>query len=114
MTLPLDLRMHTLMRLLSGARWIKRDVIAQRLGWTVRDVRDTASHSHGGILSGPQGLCLIANATPDEIEHSRQILISQARQMIQRAMDIEVWVREFLPQQGTPAVLATIDTVRES
>lgn len=94
--LPLAQRITALTALLDGRRWTKRAELAVSLGWTIRAVRDTASRSGGAILSGPQGLCLTAYASPDEIEHARLILLSQARQMIRRSQEIDQWL-------GTPA-----------
>lgn len=102
MTQPLSARLNTLTACLIGRRWTNRAVLAVELGWTIRAVRDTASQSKGQILSGPKGLCLTVHASAEELEHSRLILLSQARSMIRRALELDAW-------RGTPAGQTAID-----
>ena len=72
--------------------WQKREEVARRLGVSVRDIRDAASHSGGHVLSGQRGLKLTVTATMDELNDATGRLRSQVREMQRRLAETErVW-----------------------
>lgn len=69
--------------------WVKGSTLATRLHTPDRVVRMCASRSEGRVLSGQRGYRLTSQATLDEITHASGWLRSQAREMLQRSMEIE-------------------------
>ena len=68
--------------------WIHRDDLAVELGVSVREIRLMAEASDGLVLSGQKGLCHLAYATNQEVEHAANTLLSQAKTMTERAVRI--------------------------
>lgn len=69
--------------------WVKGATLAARLHTSDRVIRMCASHSKGRVLSGQKGYRLTQDATLDEITHAANWLRSQAREMLQRSMEID-------------------------
>ena len=69
--------------------WLTADIVGVALGWSDRKVRAVASESQGRIISGQKGYCLIEEATVEEANHFVSWMRSQARQMQQRAHEVE-------------------------
>lgn len=100
----LDVRLRDLTLLLElRGRWMKREDLARQLGWSVRIVRDTASHSRGTILSGQRGLILTRLASVADANESRAALISQAKQMLKRAGEIAKVQHELISSRRNGA-----------
>lgn len=84
-----------LMEMLRGRGWMKASEISEITAtcgagpvWSDRKIRAIASESGGRILSSDKGYKLTTDCTPEEERHARERLLSQAKQMQQRAVDI--------------------------
>lgn len=76
-----------LLTALAGRGW--RTAKDLRLeGWTERQLRATAHESGGRVLGGQRGYALTREASDDEADRVERFLLSQARSMQQRAVDI--------------------------
>ena len=70
--------------------WHTAREIAAALELPDRRVRQLAEHSHGLIVSGPgtPGYQHASHCTAEEISHTAETLVSQAKRMIRRAIEI--------------------------
>jgi hypothetical protein len=71
--------------------WVRRACLQQKdmfQGWPERRFRAAASASKGRIIGSARGYCLTALASVSDVEHAERALLSQARQMQQRAVEI--------------------------
>jgi hypothetical protein len=76
-----------LVALLSASgTWLTAREITEQLGWSDRKTRDLASHSSGQIISGNSGYKHTRHATPEELGEFYGRMVSQGKQMIQRAI----------------------------
>ena len=88
-----DLDVRELEALLASAGgWLYAREVLARLGRPVtedgkREIRAIAAECPR-ILSGQRGYCHLRHATPEEIHHAKQWLISQGKQMISRGIAI--------------------------
>jgi hypothetical protein len=86
--------LSTLLAYLRGRGWRTAKEIAAHpeLGFSDRYTRAIAQHSKGQIISGDLGYKYNFDATREEKDEFRQRLISQAKNMIKRAIDADrVW-----------------------
>jgi hypothetical protein len=82
---------NALLTALRFGQWLTASQLAVMLAWTDRKVRDVASRTRGAVISypGSPGYRLFSACSVDEIQHATNALLSQARDMTQRAVDIE-------------------------
>lgn len=78
----------TLAAQLRGQGWLTAKQL-KMYGWTDRHLRAVAHVSHGRVISGQRGYCLLQEATVDEARHAAAWLRHQGRAMIDRAREIE-------------------------
>jgi hypothetical protein len=76
------------LELLLDGDWHKGSWLALRLHTSDRVVRLCADRSGGRVISGQEGYKLTRYATTDEIDHAEAWLLSQARKMTERAVEI--------------------------
>jgi hypothetical protein len=77
------------MDLLSDGAWHRAKALCVACeGLTDRAVRQIAEASRGTIISSVDGYKLTRFATTDEIDHCERWLVSQARKMLDRAVEI--------------------------
>lgn len=75
--------------ILRGGPWMSAKLLTGLMGVDDRTIRAIAAASGGHILSGQQGYRLTVDATPEEVRHAAAWLRHQARQMLERAAQIE-------------------------
>ena len=63
--------------------------LAQELGTDDRTIREASSQSEGRVISGQRGYALAHEMPVREVQHAADWLRSQAKQMTERAMQIE-------------------------
>lgn len=84
-----DQTLPHLLTALDGRGWVKAKTLADELRTNDRVIREAASRSEGRIVSGQKGYCLTAQASVEDVQHAAAWLRSQAKQMTQRAYQIE-------------------------
>lgn len=82
-------RVDELVQALDGDGWKSAKKLAWLLDTDDRTVRAIAAASHGRIISGQKGYCLIEEATVEEANHAASWLRHQAAEMTRRAHQIE-------------------------
>lgn len=73
---------------LSDGQWHLGKSLQRDLGTNERVLRAIADHSHGAVISSEKGYKLTAKATVEEIDHAERRLLSQAKKMQERAVEI--------------------------
>lgn len=96
----LDADLIKLLSWLEGRGWQTAAAIERELGWNDRHSRAVANHSRGHIISGQAGYRLTSEATLEEIQHARDRLHSQAREMDLRVTQIDRVRHGRLPYQS--------------
>lgn len=81
--------MTTLVDHLQDGAWHGAKELGQALGLSDRTIRELASRSGGEVLSGQQGYKLTEKATPEEVDRAVAWLVSQAKNMKERATLID-------------------------
>lgn len=74
---------------LRGKGWQTAAAIERALGFDDRYMRRIANASRGHVISGQEGYRLTLEASLPEIDHARNALLSQARDMERRAIEID-------------------------
>ena len=69
--------------------WVAGAILAQELGADLRTLRDAAHESGGRILGGQRGYCITTQASLEDVTATVNRLYSQAREMRERAVEIE-------------------------
>ena len=77
-----------LIEVLADGRWYQARELKTLLHTSDRKVRQLAEFSDGRVISGQRGYRLLACATNDEVDHAERWLLSQARRMTERAVEI--------------------------
>lgn len=75
---------------LTDGQWHKSSELQTTLRTSERVLRKCADASKGRVISGQQGYKLTRFATVEEVDHAEAWLLSQARQMTDRAREIRV------------------------
>lgn len=73
---------------LSDGQWHLGKCLLRDLGTNERVLRAIADKSAGAVISSDKGYKLTAKATVEEIDHAERRLLSQARKMQERAVEI--------------------------
>lgn len=73
---------------LGSRRWRTAADLTAATGFSDRKLRALAAASDDRIISGQRGYCLLAEATPAEITHAADWIISQGKKMIRRGIKI--------------------------
>jgi hypothetical protein len=81
-------KLDRLLAILSDGHWYKASEIARLMASNDRLIRRLADLSDGQIISGQYGYKLTRFATNEEIDHAEAWLLSQAKHMQQRALEI--------------------------
>ncbi len=76
--------------ILGDGRWHKGKSLCQSLATNERTIRAIADQSAGQVISGSKGYRLLRYASNEEIDHAEGRLLSQARKMTERAVEIRV------------------------
>ena len=71
-----------------NASWMRSRRLCDIMGTNERVLRQIADRSQGRVISGQQGYKLTRLATVEEIDHAERWLLSQARKMQERAVEI--------------------------
>ena len=75
---------------LKGGDWVTSRVLSWD-GYSERELRAIANASKGAIITGQKGYKLNVEATEDERKHAANWLRHQAREMLRRADEIELF-----------------------
>lgn len=69
--------------------WVSAAVLADELGTDTRTIREAAHESGGLVISGQQGYALTMQASIEDVDTFTGRMYSQAREMRERAMQVE-------------------------
>jgi len=81
-------KVDRLLAVLSDGRWYRAKELERILHTNDRSIRKYADLSGGRVISTEQGYKLTYYATQAEVDHAEARLLSQARKMTERAVEI--------------------------
>lgn len=90
-----------LIQALAGRGWMNAKQLSRELGLSDRAIRAAAHASDGQVISGQKGYKLTREATIEEVQHAAGWLRHQAKEMSQRAIEIDiVYHRKAKPNES--------------